>query len=357
MRISVIIPCHNRASLVREAVESVLAQSLPPVEIICVDDASSDGTWDVLQALSRRTEGRVRLIRHEVNQGVAGAKNTGAAAATGDWICLLDDDDLLLPNALQRLAESQRANPWACVLHVECWREWNLDPSTRRLIRTNRQILNGNPFTLLFHSNFLNLGGTLIRRDWWMKAGGMNPKFRTSQDYDFWLRLARMGCEFLYVPEPLYIYRLTGDNVSRGQVEKSRARLALLEDLLRKDPRIVQIVGPAHVRSRLVSQRLKLIHALLETGQERQARRELRVVWRAGISMLPVWRLRLKLAGRGLRSPRALRLIKTTANLLRDRAIASVMSPASHPADLLLQKRVPSAPAPAPGAAYGGETR
>lgn len=57
MRISVVIPCHNRASLVQEAVESVLAQSLPPVEIICVDDASSDGTWDVLQALSGSARG------------------------------------------------------------------------------------------------------------------------------------------------------------------------------------------------------------------------------------------------------------------------------------------------------------
>ena len=326
MRISVVIPCHNRASLVQEAVESVLAQSLPPFEIICVDDASSDGTCEVLQALSRRTEGRVRLIRHEVNQGPAGTRNTGVAAATGDWICPLDDDDLLLPNALQRLAESQRANPWAGVAHPECWREWNRDPATRRLVRIGRHIRNRDPFPLLFQTDFVNSIGALIRRDWWMKARGMDPQFRASQDYDFWLRLARMGCDFLYVPEPLYIYRLTGDNVSLRRVEVNRAKLALLEDLLRKDPRIVQIVGPAHVRSRLVSQRLKLIRALLETGQERQARAELRIVWRAGLSMPLVWRLRLKLAGRGLRSPRALRLIKTTANLLRDRAIALVMA-------------------------------
>ncbi len=326
MRISVVIPCHNRASLVQEAVESVLAQSLPPVEIICVDDASSDGTWDVLQSLSRRTEGRVRLIRHEVNQGVAGGKNTGAAAATGDWICLLDDDDLLQPNALQTLTESQQANPWAGVVYSGHWREWNRDPSTRRLARTDRHIRDRNPFALLFQTDFVIPTGALIRRDWWMKAEGMDPQFRTCQDYDFWLRLSRMGCGFLYVPEPLTIYRLTGDNVSLSRVGVNRAKLTLLENLLRKDPEIVQVIGPAQVRSRLVSQRLKLIHALLETGQERQARAELRIVWRAGLSMLLVWRLRLKLTGRGLRSPRALRLIKTTANLLRDRAIASVMA-------------------------------
>jgi GT2 family glycosyltransferase len=326
MRISVVIPCHNRASLVREAVESVLAQSLPPVEIICVDDASSDGTWDVLQALARRTEGRVRPIRHEANQGAAATQNTAVAAATGDWICLLGDDDLLLPNALLRLTESQQANRWAGVVHPECWREWNLDPATRRLVRAGRHIRNRDPFPLLFQTDFVNTVGALIRRDWWTKAGGMDPGRVMAEDYDFWLRLARMGCDFLYVPEPLYVYRLTGDNLSHRRVEMNRGMLAVLEDWLRKDPEIVQIVGPAHVRSRLVSQRLKLIHALLETGQERQARAELRIVWRAGLSMPPVWRLRLKLAGRGRRSPRALRLIKTTANLLRDRAIALVMA-------------------------------
>ena len=110
--ISVVIPSYNSDSLLRETLDSVLAQSRPAHEIIVVDDGSSDDTADVVREYGEA----VRYIRQE-NQGQAIARNTGVEAATGDWIALLDSDDLFLPDRLRRAAEAIEANPSLMVVY------------------------------------------------------------------------------------------------------------------------------------------------------------------------------------------------------------------------------------------------
>jgi glycosyltransferase involved in cell wall biosynthesis len=326
LRISVVIPTYNRATLVQQAVRSALEQTLPPLEIICVDDASTDATGEALEALSRREPGRVRAIRHERNQGAAATQNTGVAAAQGDWVCLLGDDDLLLPHALATLAEWQSTRSSVGLLHADHLKEKDLDPSSRAVMRGDRAILDGDPTPLLFVDNFIRASGALIRRDLWQKAGGMDPQRVTAEDYDLWFRLARAGCEFLHVPEPLVVYRVWGQNVSRNRVAMHRHVLAVLETDLRTNSDIPRRIGETAVRDRLLSQRLRLALALLEGEQEEDARRELEKVWRQGRACAPVQVLRLRLWWTGLRCDAARRLIKKTALLLRDRAIVSTLA-------------------------------
>lgn len=97
--VSVVMPTYNRASLLRCALRSVFAQTYGNLEIICVDDASSDSTEEVLKACG---DPRLRYIRHETNRGGSAARNTGIRAATGDYIAFLDDDDEWLPAKIER---------------------------------------------------------------------------------------------------------------------------------------------------------------------------------------------------------------------------------------------------------------
>lgn len=97
--VSVVIPTYNRASLLRRALQSVFTQTFTSLEIICVDDASSDNTEEVVKACA---DPRLRYIRHATNRGGSAARNTGIRAATGDYIAFLDDDDEWLPEKIER---------------------------------------------------------------------------------------------------------------------------------------------------------------------------------------------------------------------------------------------------------------
>jgi succinoglycan biosynthesis protein ExoO len=112
MTVSVIIPAYNIASIIARAIESAAAQSARPLEIIVIDDASTDDTASVVSAMANRIPG-VRLVSCPSNRGPAGARNLGIAEARGDWVALLDGDDAWKPERLERLTavgEAARAD-------------------------------------------------------------------------------------------------------------------------------------------------------------------------------------------------------------------------------------------------------
>jgi glycosyltransferase involved in cell wall biosynthesis len=94
---SIVIPMYNRARFIARALNSCLSQDFTDFEIVVVDDGSTDGSADVVRCF---TDGRIRLVCHEMNRGVSPARNTGVAAASGEWVIYLDSDDELLPGAL-----------------------------------------------------------------------------------------------------------------------------------------------------------------------------------------------------------------------------------------------------------------
>jgi glycosyltransferase involved in cell wall biosynthesis len=203
--VSVVVPTRNRARLLQRTLESVLNQSTGDLEVIVVDDGSTDNP----QAISAAGDPRVTVLRNPETTGVSRARNRGIAAARGEWIAFCDDDDLWAPTKLQeQLTAAGRASAdWAYTGDV------NVDDDLR--------VLSGGPppdpaavLALLPRANPLASGGSnvVVRSTILAKVGGFDATLRRTEDWDLWIRIARTGPP-AYVPRPLVAYRFHRGNV------------------------------------------------------------------------------------------------------------------------------------------------
>lgn len=224
--VSVIIPTRNRARLIGESIESALAQTLPPVEVIVIDDGSSDNTCEVV----RKYGNRVTCIRREA-RGAPAASNAGIRAARGRYVARLDDDDLWLPDKLEAQSAALRRVPDAALVFGrmesfrpdgsihEIWPDEALPGCEPAPIASDDQetvYLCGAQFirTLLLR-DLIPHSSVLMRRDVLLELGGYDEAIPCCDDWDLWIRIALAGHRIVYVPHILYRYRLHDDNMSR----------------------------------------------------------------------------------------------------------------------------------------------
>jgi len=193
--VSVIIPTYNRGPALAETLRSALAQSSPPLEIIVVDDASSD---DTAQAATGVHDPRIRLIRHEHNRGVSAALNTGIAAAQGDLIAILEHDDLWLPDKLARQAPLFNNPDTGLVYCGVAFVDENGNPQSEFVPFKRGDIYRD----LLFKSYIPTSSAVVVRRACFDRAGLFDETLRGPQDYDMWIRIAR-HYQVDYAPEAL----------------------------------------------------------------------------------------------------------------------------------------------------------
>jgi glycosyltransferase involved in cell wall biosynthesis len=221
--VSVVIPTHDRWPLVARSVDSALAQEGVSVEVIAVDDGSSDATAAELGA---RGDPRLRVLRHQAAQGPAGARNSGMAVARGDWIAWLDDDDVWAPDKLRAqlgAAEREQADFVYCdavlvdregrVLGMERGPE---PGSFAEQIRVHNVMPGG-------CSNLVARAGAVQR------AGSFDPQLRVLADWDYWIRLAASGRPAA-VHRPLVAYLLHESNMVVRDLGDVLAELETLQD-------------------------------------------------------------------------------------------------------------------------------
>lgn len=225
--ISVIIPCYNQAHFLPQALDSVLAQTYPHVEVIIVDDGSPD---DVAAAAAPYlTDPRIHLVG-QPNSGVSAARNRGVAESSGAYVQFLDADDWLHSEKLARQVSVLEAD------HSLSFTYCDFIP-----VVNGEEILDGwqashvpgtdepDLFDTLWISNRMTLASVLLRRQAFECAGGFASSSLT-EDYELWLRLSALGHRACYIPEKLVYYRthdMGRSNDGRARTRRVAARTAI----------------------------------------------------------------------------------------------------------------------------------
>jgi len=221
--VSVIVPCYNGAAFLEEALRSALAQSYGEVEVVVVDDGSTDSSAEIARRFP------VRYIRQE-NRGLSEARNTGIRESKGSYLVFLDADDRLKPRAIETGLGALALRP-DCALAVgdhvfiAANSSYLADSTKERHLHSH--------YEALLKSNFIEMiSSVLFRRSIFDEVGGFDAKLRVAEDYELYLRIARgwpICCHSVIVAE----YRMHGANTSRDselmltttlQVLKGQAR-------------------------------------------------------------------------------------------------------------------------------------
>lgn len=205
--VSIVIPVYNDERYIQESVESALNQDYENLEVIVVDDGSTDATPEILKEFGER----IRYIRQE-NQGTAAALNNGIRHAKGSLIAWLSSDDLFLPGKIKHQVRKFQEEPFLALVYTD----WIMIDSQGRELKVVRSPCPPpESFAIeMLRGNFINGSSVLIRRDCFEKVGYFDEALLTDSDGDMWFRLLENGCRFGHVPTPLTKYRWHSGNLS-----------------------------------------------------------------------------------------------------------------------------------------------
>jgi glycosyltransferase involved in cell wall biosynthesis len=302
--VSVVVPTYNRAYCLEATLRSALAQTHRAVEIVVVDDGSTDGTRALVARL-QAGDARVRY-HHQQNRGVAAARNAALGLATGEYVAFLDSDDRWHPwklelqvRALRHLGDAGMV--WTDMTAVdpdgnvvverylrEMYDAYRWFPGdtlfTRKLEPSEwlgadagglpaARLLSGDIYSPMIMGNLVHTSTVLLRRDWAQRVGGFPEDRRTGEDYDFHLRTCRLGpVAFLDVPSTLY-QRGMPDRLTRPdlRIKLARAFLETLERALAEDADRITL-PPAMIRAARAEANAWIGTVLFDEGNFAEAR-------------------------------------------------------------------------------------
>lgn len=223
--VSVVIATYNMGRYLDQAIDSVLAQSWKSIEVIVVDDGSTDDTEALMSGY--QSDNRIIYIRNE-NQGQPRAKNCGIRQSNGDFIAFCDADDLWHPDKLA-FQMPMFADPEVGIVYSEVS---NIDEQNRRYEKSPPYARHQGRVTQhLLIRNFVPFGTAVIRRECVEKNGLFDEQFRMGIDWDLWLRYS-LDWNFAYTPEKTYIYREWSGQMSNNYRGRYQHALRILEKFI-----------------------------------------------------------------------------------------------------------------------------
>jgi glycosyltransferase involved in cell wall biosynthesis len=254
-RISVLVPCFNHGRFIREALDSILAQTFQDFEVIIVDDGSTDS--ETRRTLDQLAGERITVLATE-HRGLPAARNHAAPHSVGEFLCAVDADDKLAPEWFAKavsLLDVRRD-----VAFVSHWLEtfgderWTWKPERCDL-------------PALLARNAVN-GAAVVRRTAFDAVGGYDERMRDGcEDWDFWLRLVEHGFGGVIIPEVLFYYRRRSDSMSRGMLQEEKYK-GPLQTLIRKHDSAYR----QHLISVLLAKEAEVLHLSREIADlERNA--------------------------------------------------------------------------------------
>jgi len=218
--VSVVLPAYNVEDYIDEAVHSILAQTFTDLELIIVNDASTDRTPNKLRALDAP---QVKIITNAGNLGIPKTRNIGTAQARGKYIAVQDGDDFSLPTRLAEQVAHMEANPEIALLGTARLRmnaNGDIDRASGRLLSTRPVAASADgksvrpAFDDLLHANHFVHGSVMMRKSVFYEVGGYDEAFALYEDYDLWLRIAKRY-EAANLLEPLYALRSHAASVTK----------------------------------------------------------------------------------------------------------------------------------------------
>ena len=261
--ISAIIATYNNASYLKEAVDSVLNQTYQDVEIIVVDDGSTDNTRDLIESM-RSIHSRVIQYIYQKNQGPASARNTGMRAAQGKYISFLDADDTWLPDKLQKQVDVLEARPHVGFVYSD---NFFIDEQGSVIEGYIRKIklVNGNILLDLYLNFFLITSGIMMRKECIDSIGFFNEDLLVGEDYEYFLRLAKVY-EAEVIVEKLWKRMIRKNSLSRQDYQlDARNDLKILKEFLGNNPVFLE-EHKDQIFVRLADYHFSFGYQLLENG-------------------------------------------------------------------------------------------
>lgn len=231
--VSVIVPIYNAAPYLRETLDSIVASTYRPMEVVMVDDGSKDDSLQIAQDFCA-LHPECRVIS-QPNQGVSVARNNAIRHAQGQYILPVDADDKIANTLIEKAVQVIENNDDIRVVGCRCWmfgavdKEWKLPPFSHALLARKNMI----PATALY------------RKADWERCGGYCEEEIYREDWDFWLSMMELGGSFYQLNEVLFYYRITSD--SRRTLAKGKKRI-IVDAINRRHPAYMQryLGGPLH---------------------------------------------------------------------------------------------------------------
>lgn len=240
------MPAHNTAAYVGAAVRSALAQTFANFELVLIDDGSTDATVDCALAAAAG-DARLTIVRRPTAAGASAARNSGLAVARGEFIALLDSDDEWLPEFLAVQLAAFTAYPDAAVVNANAVSVGGpLDGRPYRAVTDGCRRIS---FLDMIEQEDLVSIMSVFRRSLYEQIGGFDVSLPTNEDYEFWLRAAIAGYQFIQTPQPLVRYRRRAHSLSSDE-------LRMLDGIVTVLARARAWCEPGSVESRAIERQI-----------------------------------------------------------------------------------------------------
>lgn len=220
--VSVAIPCYNGGRYIREAIESALGQTAADLEVVVLDDGSTDRSGEIVQAIG---DPRIRYLRQD-NRGLAATRNRLIREARGEYVAFLDQDDYWHPDKLERQLAMFRADARIALVYSDCFVVNAEGVVLGRWSRRNR-FYRGHAFGPLLERNFIPLVSVIMPRAVFAELGEFQP-YKICEEYDLFLRCAAHYA-IDYVEQPLACYRIHSGQFSRNYEIAVRELVSIYE--------------------------------------------------------------------------------------------------------------------------------
>ncbi len=231
-RVSILLTCYNHLAYLPLAIQGVLDQTFDDYEILALDDGSTDGSREWLK---QHEGGKMRCIFNEHNIGTYGTLNVGLREAKGEFVCILNDDDLWGPRKLEAQLEVFEKNPKVGIVHTGGWfidDDGRRHPEAKPMGFAFPKTQTGDLLPMLMENNNMITSSVMVRKEAFDRCGEFDPSFYGCGDWHMWLRIA-IFYHIGYADEPLTFYRVHGSNAAWNEKkmldDTKRIREAILK--------------------------------------------------------------------------------------------------------------------------------